>query len=87
MSNFLSRRDVLGLTAGLPLATALPAEANDRLPLWAAAQRSGILFGASAAWRVQHVGEVLSLASQGLRNKKRFGLWMVKAGWMELNKL
>lgn len=52
MSNFLSRRDVLGLTAGLPLATALPAEANDRLPLWAAAQRSGILFGASAAWEV-----------------------------------
>ncbi|CAN1503398.1 XynA Beta-1,4-xylanase [Rhabdaerophilaceae bacterium] len=50
MMPHLSRRAVLRAGAALPLAAGLPAHANDRLPLWAAAQRSGILFGASAAW-------------------------------------
>lgn len=47
-----SRRDLMKLAALAPLAAAMPATAQARLPLWAAAQRAGILFGASAAWEV-----------------------------------
>lgn len=48
----VSRRDLMKLGALAPLAAAMPATAQARLPLWAAAQRAGILFGASAAWEV-----------------------------------
>lgn len=51
-----TRRTVLGWgAAALPAALApvsLRAQPKPELPLWAAAQRAGILFGASAAWEV-----------------------------------
>jgi endo-1,4-beta-xylanase len=48
----MTRRDLMKLAAAAPLAATLPASAQSQLPLWAAAQRAGILFGASAAWEV-----------------------------------
>lgn len=47
-----SRRDIMKLAVAAPLAATIPASAQTQLPLWAAAQRAGILFGASAAWDV-----------------------------------
>jgi endo-1,4-beta-xylanase len=46
----LTRRGILGLGAAMLAAPALAQPAV--LPLWAAAQRSGILFGASASWNI-----------------------------------
>jgi endo-1,4-beta-xylanase len=50
--NSLSRRELMKVAAAAPIAAAMPATAQAKLPLWAAAQRAGILFGASAAWEV-----------------------------------
>jgi endo-1,4-beta-xylanase len=63
----LSRRDVMGLAGAASIAGLTPAPAQSRLPLWAAAQSSGILFGASAAWELlsdQGYGELHAAQSR-----------------------
>lgn len=53
LSDMPSRRTVLAGLAGLGSLAALPASAQPAaLPLWAAAQQRGLLFGASSAWEV-----------------------------------
>lgn len=47
----LTRREVLALTGGA-MATPALAQTSGDLPLWAAAQKNGLMFGASAAWEL-----------------------------------
>ena len=61
------RRQLLGWGTAAPLVLATHPVFAQRLPLWAEAQRAGILFGASAAWEVIKDPEYGALQAQHSR--------------------